>query len=141
MIKYNLKCHNNHEFESWFSNSSEFDNLKKKKLLECIFCTSKKINKSIMAPMVSGTRENNQEYPKNFDKIIRNEKNKLLELRKYVEKNFEFVGDDFSRKVREVFYDKKSKKTIYGTTTAEERKELEEEGIDLFSIHWVNKDN
>ena len=141
MIKYNLKCHNNHEFESWFSNSSEFDNLKKKKLLECIFCTSKKINKSIMAPMVSGTRENNQEYPKNFDKIIRNEKNKLLELRKYVEKNFEFVGDDFTRKVREVFYDKKSKKTIYGTTTAEERKELEEEGIDLFSIPWVNKDN
>ena len=141
MIKYNLKCLNNHEFESWFSNSSEFDNLKKKKLLECIFCTSKKINKSIMAPMVSGTRENNQEYPKNFDKIIRNEKNKLLELRKYVEKNFEFVGDDFSRKVREVFYDKKSKKTIYGTTTAEERKELEEEGIDLFSIPWVNKDN
>ena len=94
-----------------------------------------------MAPMVSGTRENNQEYPKNFDKIIRNEKNKLLELRKYVEKNFEFVGDDFSRKVREVFYDKKSKKTIYGTTTAEERKELAEEGIDLFSIPWVNKDN
>ena len=94
-----------------------------------------------MAPMVSGTRENNQEYPKNFDKIIRNEKNKLLELRKYVEKNFEFVGDDFSRKVREVFYDKKSKKTIYGTTTAKERKELEEEGIDLFSIPWVNKDN
>ena len=141
MIKYNLKCHNNHEFESWFSNSSEFDNLKKKKLLECIFCTSKKINKSLMAPMVSGTRENNQEYPKNFDKIIRNEKNKLLELRKYVEKNFEFVGDDFSRKVREVFYDKKSKKTIYGRTTAEERKALEEEGIDLFSIPWVNKDN
>tara|TARA_B100000575_G_scaffold271502_1_gene252854 strand:- start:1104 stop:1529 length:426 start_codon:yes stop_codon:yes gene_type:complete len=141
MIKYNLKCHNNHEFESWFSNSNEFDNLKKKKLLECIFCNSKKINKSIMAPMVSGSRENNQEDPKNFDKIVRNEKKKLLELRRYVEKNFEYVGDDFSRKVREVFYDKNRKKTIYGTTTVEERKELEEEGIDLLSIPWVNKDN
>ena len=43
-----------------------------------------------MAPMVSGTRENNQEYPKNFDKIIRNE-NKLLELRKYVEKNLNLL--------------------------------------------------
>ena len=42
MIKYNLKCHNNHEFESWFSDSKEFENLNKKKLLECIFCTSKK---------------------------------------------------------------------------------------------------
>ena len=27
MIKYNLKCHNNHEFESWFSHSSEFEKL------------------------------------------------------------------------------------------------------------------
>ena len=30
MIKYNLKCENNHEFESWFSDSKEFENLKKK---------------------------------------------------------------------------------------------------------------
>ena len=32
MIKYNLKCENNHEFESWFSDSKEFDKLKKKNL-------------------------------------------------------------------------------------------------------------
>ena len=53
MIKYNLKCHNNHEFESWFSDSNEFDKLKNKKLLECIYCSSKKISKSIMSPMIS----------------------------------------------------------------------------------------
>ena len=45
MIKYNLKCQYDHEFESWFSNSEEFDNLNKKKLLECIYCSSKKISK------------------------------------------------------------------------------------------------
>ena len=56
MIKYNLKCENNHEFESWFSNSKEFDKLKKKMLLECIYCSSKKIKKSIMAPMINGTK-------------------------------------------------------------------------------------
>ena len=38
-------------------------------------------------------------------------------------------------------HDKKINKAIYGTTTLEERKELEDEGIDLFSIPWVNKDN
>ena len=42
MIKYNLKCHNNHEFESWFADSKEFEKLKKRKLLECIYCSSKK---------------------------------------------------------------------------------------------------
>ena len=27
MIKYNLECENNHEFESWFSDSNEFNKL------------------------------------------------------------------------------------------------------------------
>ena len=139
MIKYNLKCQNNHEFESWFSNSEEFDKLNKKNLLECIYCTSKKINKSIMSPMVSSkiNKKKIELVKKNFE----NEKNKLLKLKKYIEKNFDYVGKDFSKKVREVYYDKKSKRGIYGKTTSEEREELAEEGIDLLSIPWPNKDN
>jgi hypothetical protein len=140
MIKYNLKCHKDHEFESWFSDSKEFDNLKKKKLLECIFCSSKIIDKSIMSPMLAGTKVNDNQI-KILNENLKNERNKLIQLRKFVENNFEYVGENFSKKVREVFYDKKSKKTIYGTTTQEERKELEDEGIDLLSIPWVNKDN
>ena len=140
MIKYNLKCQNDHEFESWFSNSAEFDKLNKKNLLECIYCSSKKINKSIMAPMISNSK-NKDEKIKIINKDLKNEKNELFKLRTYIEKNFDYVGRDFSRKVREVYYDKKSKKAIYGTTTPEERKELAEEGIDLLSIPWADKDN
>ena len=139
MIKYNLKCQNNHEFESWFSNSEEFDKLNKKKLLECIYCTSKKINKSIMSPMISS--KINKKKIELVNKKFENEKNKLLQLKKYIEKNFDYVGKDFSKKVREVYYDKKSKRGIYGKTTSEEREELAEEGIDLLSIPWPNKDN
>tara|TARA_Y100001935_G_C17262588_1_gene487298 strand:- start:25 stop:447 length:423 start_codon:yes stop_codon:yes gene_type:complete len=140
MIKYNLKCENNHDFESWFSSSNEFDSLSKKKLLECIYCSSKNIEKSIMAPMVSLVNDKKNEF-NSIENILKDEKNKLLKLRNYVEKNFEFVGDNFSKKVREVYYDKKNKKTFYGTTTPEERAELENEGIDLLTIPWVNKDN
>ena len=93
-----------------------------------------------MAPSVSGTKKNIGEI-KDFNKNQKSEKKKLLQLRKFVENNFEFVGENFSNKVREVYYDKKSKKMIYGTTTLEERKELEDEGIDLISIPWTNKDN
>ena len=140
MIKYNLKCNNEHEFESWFSNSGEFDKLKKRKLLECIYCSSNQIEKSIMSPRISGSKSN--ENSANFvDQNLLNERNKLLKIRNYIEKNFEFVGDNFSKKVREVYYDKNTKKSIYGTTTPEEKKELEEEGIDLLSIPWVNKDH
>ena len=140
MIKYNLKCHNDHEFESWFSNSKEYDNLNKKGLLECIFCSSKKINKSIMSPTIFNSKEKNKRIEATNENF-KDKKNKLLNLRKYIEKNFDYVGNDFSKKVREVYYDKKSKKSIYGITTTKEREELAEEGIDLISIPWVNKDN
>ena len=140
MIKYNLKCQNDHEFESWFSNSKEYDNLNKKGLLECIFCSSKKINKSIMSPTIFNSKEKNKRIEATNENF-KDKKNKLLNLRKFIEKNFDYVGNDFSKKVREVYYDKKSKKSIYGITTAQEREELAEEGIDLISIPWVNKDN
>ena len=140
MIKYNLKCNNNHEFESWFSDSNEFNKLNKKKLLECIYCSSNKIQKSIMSPMVSGIKLNEDKMSL-LDQKLLNEKNQLIKLREHIEKNFEFVGDKFSEKVRDVYYDKETKKSIYGTTTPEEKKELEEEGIDLLSIPWVSKDN
>ena len=90
--------------------------------------------------MVSGAKLEKGNEGLTNERLL-NEKDKLLKLRGYVEKNFEFVGNKFSEKVREVYYDKKTKKSIYGTTTPEEREELAEEGIDLITIPWVSKDN
>ena len=93
-----------------------------------------------MAPMISGVKEKDLSFQKSKSSL-KDKKDQLLQVRKFVENNFEYVGDNFSRKVREIYYDKNSKKKIYGTTTSEEKKELEDEGIDLISIPWVNKDN
>ena len=131
----------NHEFESWFSSSMEFDYLNKKGLLECIYCSSKKIEKSIMAPMLSTLKKNENEKVNENHKNLKDSRKKLLQLRKYIESNFDYVGKNFSKKVREIYYDKKNNKAIYGTTTSEERKELAEEGIDLMSIPWIDKNN
>ena len=141
MIKYLLKCNNKHEFESWFSESKEYEKLKKRKLIECIFCKSKDVDKSIMSPNI--TISKNSIVEKKFDyKEFNKIKKDLIKIRKFVEKNFEFVGDKFSREVREIYYNNKKNKNIYGTATLEERLELEEEGIELASIPWVdNKKN
>ncbi len=90
--------------------------------------------------MISNSQNKDKQYEA-IEKDFKNERNKLLELRKYVEKNFDYVGKNFSKKVREVYYDKKNKKAIYGTTSNKEREELAEEGIDLLSIPWLDKDN
>ena len=137
MIKYNLKCKNKHEFESWFSDSIEFEKLLKKKMIECLFCKTKSIKKSIMSPRISSKKEIN--FP---NKEIRKMKKDLLKLRRFVEKNFDYVGENFPNEVRKVYYDKKRNKNIYGTATAKEADELNDEGIDLTTIPWIdNKEN
>lgn len=140
MIKYNLICKNKHEFESWFSDSKEFEKLSQKKLLECIFCDSKEVKKTIMSPKVLNSK-NTFEAENINNKELAKVKNDLSKLRKFVEKNFEYVGENFGKKVREVYYDRKNNKTIYGTVTSDEKNELEEEGIDLISIPWIDKNN
>ena len=52
---------------------------------------------------------------------------------------FENVGKDFPREVRNIYYDSKKNKNIYGEATPEETEELKEEGIDVSSIPWVDK--
>ncbi len=93
-----------------------------------------------MSPMISNPN-NLSTFQNKFEKDLFKEKKRLQQIRTYIEKNYEYVGENFSKKVREIYYDKNSKKTIYGTTTLREREELAEEGIDLLSIPWVDKDN
>ena len=140
MIKYNLKCKNKHEFESWFSDSKEFEKLKSKKIIECALCGTKAIEKSIMSPNVL-SKDDKISQNKSI-KYLKKVKEDLLKMRKFVEKNFEYVGKDFPKEVRNVYYDKRKNKNIYGNATQEETKELSEEGIELTTIPWINnKDN
>ncbi len=137
MIKYNLKCYNKHEFESWFSSSKEFEKLIKKNLIECIYCKSTKVEKSIMSPVVLNKEEKIEKKKslENFKKV----QTELIKIRKFVEKNFENVGKNFPREVRNVYYDNRKNKNIYGQATPEDAEELREEGIEIASIPWVDK--
>ena len=135
MIKYNLICECGKIFESWFSNSKKFDSLSKKKLINCIYCESSSVKKSVMAPNLS-SKTNKISKNANIEKKV---KKQLLDLRKYIEKNCKNVGDNFSREARSIHYDKKTSKGIYGKATPEETAELLEEGIDVATIPWANK--
>ena len=47
MIKYNLRCENKHEFESWFSDSNEFEKLKKKNFSIVYIVNQKKLTNQL----------------------------------------------------------------------------------------------
>jgi len=133
MIKYNLACKCGKTFESWFSSSAEYESLKKKNLINCIYCNSDSVKKSIMSPNLpsKSNRKTNQ--------IEKNVKKQLLEFRKYIEKNCKNVGDNFTQEARSIHYDKKNSIGIYGKATPEETAELEDEGIEVTTIPWIDK--
>ena len=137
MIKYCLKCKScSVEFESWFSSSKEFDRLKKLNHLNCQICNSKKIDKSLMSPNLIN---NKKKFFEKNDQKYKDIKNKLKSYQRFVEKNFEFVGDNFAYEARSIHYNKKKgKKGIYGKASSQEVKELKNEGIETELIPWIN---
>ena len=135
MIKYNLICECGKTFESWFSSSDDHDAQRRKKLINCIYCNSTSVRKTVMAPNLY-SKSNKTSKNTNMEKKI---KKQLLNLRKYIEKNCRNVGDNFPREARSIHYDKKTSKGIYGRATPEETAELLEEGIDVSTVPWPNK--
>ena len=135
MIKYNLVCKCGKTFESWFAGSKEFDSLSRKKLINCIYCGSISIKKSVMSPNLSA--KSNKLSKKN--KKEKNLKKQLLNFRNYIEKNCRNVGENFTREARKIHYDKKTSKGIYGKATPEETSELLDEGIEVATIPWADK--
>ena len=135
MIKYNLACKCGQTFESWFSSSTEFDSLCRKKLIKCIYCESSSVKKTVMAPNLY--RKSNKVL--NRIKLEKNIKKQLLDFRRYIEKNCRNVGENFIKEARSIHYDKKTSIGIYGKATPEETSELLEEGIEVATIPWVDK--
>ena len=138
MIKYNLLCEDcETTFDSWFSSSKEYEKLKKKKFLNCHFCNSLNVEKGLMSPSVSTSKNNLKDIVSSSEKY-REIKKTIYKYQKFIKKNFEYVGENFAYEARSLHYkDKKKAKGIYGTATKEDLKELKEEGIKAEILPWI----
>jgi len=140
MIKYKLICKKcDISFDSWFASSKEYEKLKKKSLLNCHECGSKKIEKTLMAPkLISGINR----ISKSQNLKLRSIDKKIKEYQRFIKKNFEYVGKNFTYEARSIHYNNKKKnKGIFGTASIEQIKELREEGIETELIPWVEDKN
>ncbi len=127
MIKYDIKCSNDHIYESWFDSSSRCAELLKDNALECPICGDMNNSKALMAPSISKKNE----APKSDYKQASEDRQAFVD---WVETNCDDVGEDFPEEVRSIHYGEKESRNIYGTTTAQEAEELKEEGIDIINI-------
>lgn len=134
MIKYNLICRHSHEFEAWFSSSSDYDTQREKRLVQCPYCNSAKVEKAIMAPNVSTSRKKDKIAAKQLEtqkKAMAMMNAAASKVRKEIEEKCDYVGDKFADEARAIHYGEKSERAIYGEATAAEAAELHEEGVGI----------
>ena len=144
MIKYKLSCKEcKKSFDSWFSSSKEYEKLKKMKLINCNYCNSLQVTKSLMAPNVLNNLNESSKIKKEELDKLKNFKKKIKNYQNFIKKNLDYVGENFSYEARSIHYNSKKKsRGIYGKATKEEVKELNEEGIQTQTIPWIeDKEN
>ncbi len=139
MIKFDLKCNNEHVFEASFDDSKSYESQKKRKLIECPYCSSYKVSKSIMAPNISSKSNRAKKLKKDQDKVFANYNKQINKLKSEIENNFKYVGSRFPEEARKIHYGEKDDEPIYGEATEKESKELKNEGISLVKLPFETK--
>lgn len=143
MIRYSLKCQNEHTFDSWFQSASAFDKLQDTKMVTCAICGSTEIEKAIMAPQVRPDRINKK--PAVTDRPLSGPasaaEQAIAEMRKKIEDTSENVGTDFAKEARAIHNGDAPARSIYGEAKIKEAKELADDGIDVTPLPWRDRRN
>ena len=159
MIKYKLKCKSEYcteekEFDGWFQNIGAYEKQKHQGMINCPICGGDKVVKSLTAPSLKTSSNNNIENTNNNIKtataenksILANDNMKnittiLRTIKKEIQKNSTFVGDEFVSKVRSMKEGKIIEKPIHGHGTQKEIQELRDDGIDVVNVPWISDDH
>ncbi len=155
MIHYQVRCDQGHEFDGWFKDSAAFDKLVALGLVECPECGNKTVSRALMAPAVVTTKRATiqppappspspapaapvQAPPQAVAGPMPDQVRAMLQkIRAEVEKNCDYVGEQFADEARRIHRGESDKRGIYGETSPTEAEALAEEGIAVSRIPWV----
>ena len=140
MVIYNLVCKKKHSFEGWFPSFEDFQKQAEKKLISCPTCGTTKVEKVPHACAVHVKKEQPAQRAKKPEMTqpapptAAEFKEMLLKVHHYVKENFEDVGPRFAKEARQIHKGDAEERPIHGTATAEETKELTEEGVPFAAL-------
>ena len=137
MIIFDLQCANEHRFEGWFKNATEYENQLASAMIHCPLCGTDQVAKVPTASHLSlGKAADTKPRKTQAEQVILSqEANALLyELHEHVKQNFEDVGDEFATEAKRMHYGKTEERNIRGNATKDEVEELNDEGIMAFPL-------
>ena len=137
MILFNLRCSKDHQFEAWFKDGATFEKQSKAGEVSCPVCGDGKIVKAPMAPRIASARNSalGEGEQEKYAKL----RQMMVKVREEVEQNCDYVGSEFAEEARKIHYDEVESRNIYGETTDDDARALEEEGVAFASIPWVSR--
>lgn len=130
MIRYTLKCSDDHQFESWFQSASAFDTLKKSGHVSCAVCGDTDVEKTVMAPRIGKT---------SLSEPASVAEQTIQKMKAHVEANSEDVGDKFAEEARAIHEGISPERSIYGQAKPKEAKALIEDGIPVLPLPFRSK--
>jgi len=131
LIRYELSCDNGHAFEGWFGSADDFDRQQKMALVSCPTCGSAHVAKRLMAPSVSTARKKQQRQDLAVQTGQREMMTKLREIVSTIRANSEDVGERFPEEARKIHYGETEQRGLIGRATAEEVRDLLDEGVEV----------
>jgi hypothetical protein len=146
-----LQCEHQHEFEGWFGSEDDFQSQLSRHLVECPVCASHQVVKRLSAPRLnlSGARELAPPAPAQHaegksgsapDLVAHDTPDPArlqaawLKMVRHVMANTVDVGDKFAEEARKIHYGETAERQIRGQASAQETRELLEEGIAVMPL-------
>ena len=140
MIKFALRCEQEHAFESWFKSSAAFDRLDRSNLLTCPICGSSAISKEVMSPQIQ-TTQSRRKTPDRQSADLSQPNSQIekafSELKSAIERSSEYVGRKFVEEARAIHNGEAPKRSIIGEARIDEARSLLREGVPVAPLPWT----
>ncbi len=153
MIHYQLRCRHAHEFDGWFKDSAAFELQAERGLVSCPECADTGVTRALMTPAVprKARTTSPQAVPASPPPIPATPAPPkaaagplpaqvfavLQRMRAEVERNCDYVGEQFADEARKIHRGESERRGIYGESTPEQAEALADEGIEVSQIPWV----
>jgi len=155
MIHYQLRCADGHEFDGWFAGSAAFETQAERRLIACPICAGTSVSRALMAPGIArkgrviehepvlqapaAAASAPQDVAKAAAGGVMPDAVRavLTKLRAEVEKNCDYVGNNFAAEARKIHNGEAEPRGIYGESTPDQVEALADDGINVAQIPWL----
>ncbi|WP_149589924.1 DUF1178 family protein [Tabrizicola flagellatus] len=143
MIRYSLRCGNDHGFDSWFKGADAFAALQSAGQVACPVCGSTEVRKDLMAPAVRPARKSASRPQRGDDDRpdlsapASELEAQIAALRRHIEENSEYVGMNFATEARRIHAGEAPGRAIHGEARPEEARAMIEEGLPVAPLPFL----